>query len=138
MKIGNAADSGKTGKADGGFCSGFFSALANRERVRILQELSLNHMSVNNLSEKIGMERTLVSHNLAMLAKAELVSHTKVGKSRIYKTNEHVVPYVFFLLERVVCSRCSIRKICQKLREKEIIPPLARQHNIRPPCEACR
>ena len=118
-----------------GFCSVFFSALANRIRVRILQELSLHPMTVNQISEKLGTERTLVSHNLAMLMKAELVAFTKVGKTRVYSANQYIVPYVFFLLEKVVCSRCSIRKTCKQLNPREI-PPVPGTY--RSPCEGCR
>ncbi len=105
-----------------GYCSAFFSALANKLRVRILQQLSLTPMTVNELAEKVEAERTLVSHNLALLAKAQLVRYNKVGNTRVYSANEYVVPYVFFMLERVVCSRCSIRKTCKALRERGVEP----------------
>jgi DNA-binding transcriptional ArsR family regulator len=122
-------------KENDGFCSKFFSALANRLRVRILQELSLGPMTVNQLSEKLDAERTLVSHNLAMLARADLVSFAKAGKTRVYSANEFVVPYVFFLMERVVCSRCSIRRTCLALKEREL-PPVP--EGIKPPCAGCK
>jgi DNA-binding transcriptional ArsR family regulator len=118
-----------------GYCSKFFSALANRLRIRILQELSLKPMTVNELAEKLGSERTLVSHNLSILAGAELASFEKDGKKRVYRANEDIVPSVFFLLERIVCSRCSIRKVCLSLKEKEL--PGAPQH-IRPACLGCK
>jgi DNA-binding transcriptional ArsR family regulator len=124
-----------TAEGKEGYCSVFFSALANRLRIRILQELSLGPMSVNKLSERLGAERTLVSHNLAMLAKAELVRCSPAGKARIYSGNEFVVPYVFFLLERVVCAKCSLRKTCIALKKREAVPMPER---VRPPCAACR
>ena len=117
------------------FCSAFFSALANRLRVRMLQELTAAPMTVNELAQKIGAERTLVSHNLAMLSRADLVSHRREGKNRLYSTNDLVVLYVFFLLDRVVCSRCSIRRTCAAIRQREI-PPLPGAP--KEPCKGCR
>jgi hypothetical protein len=92
-------------------------------------------MTVNELSERLDAERTLVSHNLALLSKAELIGIQKIGKTRVYSANKFVVPYVFFLMERVVCSRCSIRKTCLALRNRKLaeIPKTER-----PPCRGCR
>lgn len=118
-----------------GYCTRFFSALANRLRVRMLQELSVGPKTVNELSARLGSERTLISHNLAILVKAELVDFRKDGKTRIYKANEQVVPYVFFMLDRIVCSQCSLKKTCAALRERQT-PPFPRVE--RKSCPGCR
>ncbi|HSB47254.1 MAG TPA: metalloregulator ArsR/SmtB family transcription factor [Candidatus Bilamarchaeum sp.] len=117
-----------------GYCTRFFSALANRLRVRILQELTLRPMTVGEITAKLEAERTLVSHNLAMLSKAELVSSRRDGKTRIYTANQEVVPYVFLLMEKIVCSKCSIRKTCRAMRVKGLPMP---QGMGRPPCKDC-
>jgi ArsR family transcriptional regulator, zinc-responsive transcriptional repressor len=118
-----------------GYCTRFFSALSNPLRVRMLQRLAEKPATVGALSEMLGSERSLVSHNLALLSKAELVEHTKAGNTRVYTINEAVVPYIFFLLDRVVCSKCSLRGTCIALKEGGLpgMPPVRRTA-----CKACR
>ncbi len=122
-------------KGKEGFCSRFFSALANRSRVKILQELAVKPMNVNELVHKMGVERTLVSHYLTMLTKAELVKHKRQGRTKIYSVNEEVVSEVFLLMDKVVCSGCSIKKTCKTLQQRNI---LQMTQTNRSPCEACR
>jgi DNA-binding transcriptional ArsR family regulator len=118
-----------------GFCAVFFSALANRTRVKMLEELCKGPMTVNQLTDRVKSERTLVSHNLALLSRADLVRFSKVGNTRVYAVNEMVVPYVFFLMDKIVCSRCSLRKTCAALRERGIADM---QPALKPQCESCR
>lgn len=79
----------------------------------------MKQSSVKGLTESVGGERTLVSHNLALLTKANLISYSKVGNTRVYSANEHIAPYVFFLLDKVVCSKCPLRSTCKALRERD-------------------
>lgn len=117
------------------YCSTFFLALANPLRIRILQQLTNNPMSVNELSVNVNAERTLVSHNLALLRKAELVELKKEGKKSIYNINERIVPQIFLFLEGIVCSNCSISRTCKTLKE---ITELEKPSLNRPACIACR
>lgn len=119
-----------------GFCTMFFSALANPLRVRMLQELALSPMTVNNLAKSLGAERTLVSHNLSMLNKAQLVSFRKDGKTRIYTANDKIVPHIFHMMERMVCTDCSIRGTCMQLRKRDAMFLSGRMK--RPPCPCSR
>ncbi len=122
-----------------GFCSKFFSALANPLRVRILQRLAERPATVGTLAESLDSERSLISHNLALLTKAELVEHTKAGNTRVYNINERIVPHIFFFMDRVTCSSCSLRQTCIVLRERH--PGLEMQMQLpskRAPCKACR
>ncbi|MEW6036549.1 MAG: metalloregulator ArsR/SmtB family transcription factor [Candidatus Micrarchaeota archaeon] len=111
----------------GNYCALFFSALANPVRIKILQELALSPMTVNEIVQKVGAERTLVSHNLALLTQAQLVNHVKAGKTRVYSANQYVVPYVFFVIDRIVCSRCSLRSTCKTLKERGALRDLPLQ-----------
>ena len=121
-----------------GHCARMFSALSNRHRMRALQLLAVKPMSVNELAEKLGDERTLVSHNLAQLAEAELVEYRNEGNSRIYKANEKVVPYIFLLMENFVCSKCSIRRTCRVLREHGALGLREASRLARKPCKYCK
>ncbi len=120
-----------------GYCTTFFAALSNPLRVRILQRLAERPATVGSLAEGLGSERSLISHNLALLSKAELVAHTKAGNTRVYNINESVVPHIFFFLDRLVCSSCSLRQTCVVLRERH--PEM--EANFAPPkripCKGC-
>ncbi|MFN7990983.1 MAG: metalloregulator ArsR/SmtB family transcription factor [Candidatus Micrarchaeia archaeon] len=118
-----------------GHCTVFFSALANPMRIRILQELLESPLNVNTLSERIGMERSLLSHNLALLSKADLVQHRKSGSTRIYSANEEIVPHLFMLMSKVVCPACSLRKTCDGLRERQFRWAAG---SGRQPCKGCK
>ncbi len=122
-------------KKSGGYCTTFFSALSNPLRVRMLQRLAEKPATVGALSDKLDTERSLISHNLALLAKAELVEYTKAGNTRVYTINELIVPHIFFFLDRVVCSNCSIRDTCTTLRERNLpgMPSIRKT-----PCKKCR
>ena len=71
--------------------SGFFKVLADPTRLRILTELMGNSLCVMHISERVGMSQSAVSHQLAILRKADLVRVTRKGKSLIYAiSDEHV------------------------------------------------
>lgn len=69
----------------------FFSLLGNTTRLKIVMELLKQPLNVTQLQEKTDMSQTAVSHQLAALKKANLVSYKKNGKEKIYYlTDEHV------------------------------------------------
>ncbi len=61
-----------------------FDTFANELRWRILENLKEKPMSVNELAEKTGAERSNVSHNLQTLRLCNIVSVRDEGKNRIY------------------------------------------------------
>ena len=117
------------------YCSTFFLALANPLRIKILQELVKGSLSVNEISIKTKAERTLVSHNLALLSKAELVKHNKEGRIRRYSANLELVLPVFSFMNGVVCANCSLRKTCENLKEVASMHVVG--ENPRDPCKNC-
>lgn len=64
-----------------------FETLANELRVQILKLLEDGPMNVTEMTEKLGVERTRVSHSLEMLRNCKLVTMTKQGKEHIYAIN---------------------------------------------------
>ena len=64
-----------------------FETLANELRVQILKLLEDKPMNVSDMTTKLGVERTRVSHSLEMLRNCKLVSMTKQGKEHIYAIN---------------------------------------------------
>ncbi len=111
--------------------------MSNPLRVRILQRLAERPATVGTLAESLGSERSLISHNLALLSEAELVEHTKAGNTRVYNINETVVPHIFFFLDRLVCSNCSLRQTCTVLRERHPELEAGSGPIKRIPCKGC-
>jgi len=71
--------------------SDFFKVMADPTRLRILIELFKSSLCVMHISERVGMSQSAVSHQLAMLRRANLVKVTRKGKSLVYSiSDEHV------------------------------------------------
>ncbi|MEM0360050.1 MAG: metalloregulator ArsR/SmtB family transcription factor [Candidatus Diapherotrites archaeon] len=61
-----------------------FSVLGNDLRMEILLALERKPMTVSELSEKLGAERSNVSHSLSMLKKCRFIRAEKKGRERVY------------------------------------------------------
>ncbi len=71
--------------------SEFFKVLADKTRLRILMELLESSLCVMHISERLGMSQSAISHQLALLRKADLVRVKRSGKSVVYSiSDEHV------------------------------------------------
>lgn len=71
----------------------FFQSLANQTRMQVIGLLTdKGTMSVSEICDELGLEQTLVSHNLRCLTFCGLVTSSREGKSRIYAINEQTVP----------------------------------------------
>lgn len=64
---------------------------ANELRLRILENLRQKPMSVNELAEKTGSERSNVSHSLQMLRLCNIIDAREEGKNRIYFLKDAVI-----------------------------------------------
>ncbi len=71
--------------------SAFFKVLSDEGRIKILTALLEESLCVTHLCQKIGMEQSAMSHNLAILRKANLVKASRSEKNRVYSiADEHV------------------------------------------------
>ena len=69
----------------------FFKVLGDSTRLRILHALLAGELCVCDLGETLGMSVSAVSHQLAVLKSARLVSHRREGKIVYYSlSDEHV------------------------------------------------
>jgi len=68
-----------------------FDTFANELRWRILENLKEKPMSVNELTERTGSERSNVSHNLQILRLCNIVDARDEGKNRIYFIKDSAV-----------------------------------------------
>src|SRR5690554_4887819 len=71
--------------------SNLFKALSEPNRLTIIYLLSLGELSVGELTMRIEMTQSAVSHQLKILKAARLVKSKKEGKSRIYSLTDHHV-----------------------------------------------
>ena len=71
--------------------SAFFKVLSDEGRIRILTALLDESLCVTHLCQRLSMEQSAVSHNLAILRKANLVKASRSEKNRVYSiADEHV------------------------------------------------
>ncbi|WP_249643833.1 ArsR/SmtB family transcription factor [Nocardia sputi] len=66
-------------------------ALATPSRLLILTELRQGPRPVTELAEAVGMEQSLVSHQLRLLRNLGLVTGTRAGRSVIYSLYDNHV-----------------------------------------------
>ena len=69
----------------------FFKVFADPTRVRILMALDRADLCVCDLTEGLGMTKSAVSHQLAALRAAHLVTYTREGKNVRYALADHHV-----------------------------------------------
>lgn len=102
----------------------FFSLLGNTTRLKIVMCLLETPLNVTQLQEKTGMSQTAVSHQLAALKKANLVSYNQKGKEKIYfLSDEHVniilistKGHIEHTLRDQQCERCLAQ--CERIKHE--------------------
>ena len=71
--------------------SSFLKVMSDKTRLRILVELLGGSLCVMHISERLCMSQSAISHQLAILRKADLVRIKRNGKSIVYSiSDEHV------------------------------------------------
>lgn len=71
------------------FClAEFFSVMGDSTRIKILYLLFEGEMCVCDISEKLSMSMSAISHQLRVLKNARLVKYRKCGKSVLYSLDD--------------------------------------------------
>ena len=69
----------------------FFKVMADETRLKILLALFDGAKCVMHICEKVKMSQSAVSHQLAVLRRADLVKVSRNGKNQVYSiSDEHV------------------------------------------------
>lgn len=84
--------------------SGFFKVLADETRLKILFSLFDGSKCVMHISERVEMSQSAVSHQLAILKRADLVRVTRNGKNQVYSLADEHVRLVMDMAEMHVCE----------------------------------
>ncbi len=92
-----------------------FKALSNRYRVGILDVLRTGPKNVGEISDTVGLEQTVVSHNLKCLTFCGLVNREIVGKTRVYSLNRETVEPILTMGDRHISRYASNLRECNTL-----------------------
>ena len=93
-------------------CYRFFVNLANPTRLAVLEQLMQKPMSVNELTEELGQEQSMISHNLKPLLECNFVYSTRDGKKRIYSVNKETIGRLFDAVENHAKKFCPTGGKC--------------------------
>lgn len=70
----------------------FFKVFGDTTRIKIINELSKQELSVNKLADTINSSQSAVSHQLRLLKQAKIVKHRRDGKTIFYSLDDdHVI-----------------------------------------------
>ena len=98
----------------------FFRALSNQTRFSIVQLLRSKPHYVNEMADKLGIEQSRISHNLACLLNCGFVEWEWNGKTKVYRLNPDLQP-VLAGIEKHLAKYAPALDSCQTL-EKESQP----------------
>jgi len=94
-------------------CYGFFSTLANPTRLAILERLRDGEMNVSGLAAELGLEQSMVSHNVRLLEECGIIHSERRGKEKYVAPDRDTVDALFRVVERhsercgSTCSKCG-------------------------------
>jgi DNA-binding transcriptional ArsR family regulator len=99
----------------------FFETLANPLRMRIILMLLQKPYSVNEIVDETKEEQSKISHAIKILALCRLLQMKKQGRQHIYQTDKKRVLPLLKLVEKCICTGCTIacRQEMRKSRKKE-------------------
>jgi DNA-binding transcriptional ArsR family regulator len=98
----------------------FFSTLANRTRLAIVDVLKKDRKSLAEISTALEQEENIIAHNLKLLEKCAIVLSEGSGKKKRYSLNKEVIAPLSELLAFHVDKYCPGFKECiptEKLKE---------------------
>ena len=85
----------------------FFNNLANPLRIRIISALKEKDMSVTELSKKVKVEQSKLSHALSNLRDCNLVGVNIEGKKRIYSLNRKTLLPILKIIDEHSKLNCG-------------------------------
>ena len=102
----------KKGLAD--LCYGLLSTLANPTRLAIMERLYRSDMNVTELSEALGQDQSMISHNLKRLVRCKLAYSKPSGRSKIYSLNRETAEAIFKAVQDHAQKYCPYKGKCPR------------------------
>jgi DNA-binding transcriptional ArsR family regulator len=87
----------------------FFRNLANPIKIKIIGELKVKDSSVNDLSKKLHVEQSKLSHALASLKACNIVLASREGKNIIYSLNKNTILPILKIIDKHKCKYCGVK-----------------------------
>ncbi len=91
-----------------GKCAELLKALAEPERLRLVQALRERPQSVSDLAALLDNEIGNISHHLKILRRQGLVTSERVGKTKIYSLSKHVFAARNSAMDRLELGCCCL------------------------------
>jgi len=95
-------------------CYRFFSTLSNPTRLAILEYLREGPKNVKQISESLGQEQSMISHNLKPLVECRFVFVERKWKERLYSLNKETMEPIFKLFNFHAKKYCPTKGACPK------------------------
>jgi DNA-binding transcriptional ArsR family regulator len=95
-------------------CYRFFSTLSNPTRLAILEYLREGPKNVKQISESLGQEQSMISHNLKPLVECRFVFVERKWKERLYSINKETMEPIFKLFNFHAQKYCPTKGACPK------------------------
>ncbi len=106
------------------FKAEFFKALAHPARIKILELLQTGELSVTELQDKLEIEASSVSQQLAVLRNKNIVESRKAGTTVYYRVRDPEVFELLAVARRIFNNHLiDTRSMLEQLGEEE--PPKA-------------
>jgi DNA-binding transcriptional ArsR family regulator len=110
----------------------FFRALSNQTRFSIVQLLRNKPHYVNEMVEKLGIEQSRVSHNLACLLNCGFVEWEWNGKNKVYRLNSDLQP-ILTGIEKHLAKYAPALDSCKTLEsESKRVVVIAKVNELEP------
>ncbi|MGA2681037.1 MAG: ArsR family transcriptional regulator [Candidatus Bathyarchaeia archaeon] len=90
----------------------FFSTLANRTRLAIIDVLREGPKNISGISTALEQEETIIAHNLKVLERSALLRSESYGKEKLYSLNMEVFAPLSELLTFHTNTYCPNLKSC--------------------------
>jgi DNA-binding transcriptional ArsR family regulator len=87
--------------------SNLLKALANRDRLLLLCQLSQGELCVSDLEKLVGLQQPSLSQQLTVLRQERLVNTRRVGKQIYYSIASSEAMAVMQLLYTLYCKQCQ-------------------------------
>ena len=110
----------------------FFRALSNQTRFSIVQLLRERPHYVNEVVEKLGIEQSRISHNLACLLNCGFVEWEWNGKNKVYRLNSDLQP-ILAGIEKHLVKYAPALDSCKTLEsESKRVVVIAKVNELEP------